>query len=70
MTENELTMTMDFDQNNFFIMSPNPTVAAKIVGSIQLHIFDGTKNLQMSHHMADIHDNSSRMLPTSYSREH
>ena len=33
-TENDLTMLMNFDKNNFFILYPNPTVSAKIVGAM------------------------------------
>ena len=32
MTETELTMPMKFDENNLFIIYPNPKVAEKIVG--------------------------------------
>ena len=34
MTETELTMTVNFDETDFFTMSTNPIVAAKIVGSM------------------------------------
>ena len=36
MTETELIMTIKFDQTTFSILSPNPTVAAKIVLSMDL----------------------------------
>ena len=34
MIETELTMPMNFEETNFFMLYPNPTVAAKIVGSM------------------------------------
>ena len=34
MTETEITMSMKFEETNFFILYPNPTVAAKIIGSM------------------------------------
>ena len=67
MTENELNMPTKFEETNFFIISPKPTIDAKIVVSM-LNLLDGMTNLQISH-MADI-QNSSRMSPTSYLREH
>ena len=34
MTETELTTNMKFEENNLFILFPNPTVAAKIIVSM------------------------------------
>ena len=34
MTETELTMPMKFDDTNFFILFPKPTVSAKIIRSM------------------------------------
>ena len=31
MTETELSMPVNFDKTHFLILSPNPTVAAKVV---------------------------------------
>ena len=32
MTETDLITTMNFEETNFFILYPNPTVASKILG--------------------------------------
>ena len=34
MTETEITIPMKFDETNLFILSPNPIVAAKVVGEM------------------------------------
>ena len=34
MIETDITMPTNFDQTNFFIMSPNPTVTTNIVGAM------------------------------------
>ena len=34
MTETDLTIPMKFDNTNFFILYPNPTLSAEVLGSI------------------------------------
>ena len=58
---------MKFDKNKFFILYPNPIVAAKIVGSMASSSW-WYENRQI-YHMAYI-QNSSMMSPTSSLREH
>ena len=53
MNETELTMPMKFDETNFCIISPNPTVSTKIIVSMTSFLY-GMIYLQISH-MAIIH---------------